>query len=337
MTSLLASLDAPPSGRERAVWFDAADYGRAKLLAGAAVPWNSPADLAAFFGKLQGMFGSDAVLVDIGAVFAQRADGDDELRAAMAARTRTGYALRTLLADEQARGAASEAIRALAATAGAAPLILTVPAPGRWLAAAARQAGSDPGPPEAARAETAAMYCADLLRTFAGAGVGGLLLDEGGGSAGELISAEAYRSVLNIAEHYEWPVLIRTEAAAAWPHGSVPGVAAWIGCAAPAAPHGRWGLVAGADFWDGASPPAGAGFVLATVPAQADPEAVMKRVRTLILRTGPGGPGTHYRSANRRRTIRRWTPHVPPPWRARPTSRPRWPRAPRRCPRTSTS
>jgi hypothetical protein len=340
VTGLLASLDAPPSGRERAIWFDAADYGRAKLLADGAVPWNSPADLAAFFGKLQGMFGSDAVLVDVGAVFAQRAASDGQLRAAMAARTRPGYALRTLLADEQARGAATEAIRALAATAGAVPLILTTPTPGRWLAAAARQAGSDPGPPDADQAETAAMYCADLLRTFAGAGGRGLLLDEGGVPALELIPAEAYRSVLNIAEHYEWPVVIRTEAAAAWPHGSVPGVAAWIGCAPPSeSPNpaaGRWGVVAGGDFWDGTGPPAGAGFVLATVPAQADPETVMKRVRTLILWTGPDGPGTHYRSANRRRTIRRWSPHVPPPWRARPTSRPRWPRAPRRYPRTST-
>ena len=338
MTGLLASLDAPPSGRERAIWFDAADYGRAKLLADGAVPWNSTADLAAFFGKVQGMFGSDAVLVDIGAVFAQRAAGDGQLRAAMAARTRPGYALRTLLADEQARGAATEAIRALAATAGAVPLILTAPTPGRWLAAAAGQAGSDPGSADADQAETAAMYCADLLRTFAGAGVGGLLLDEGGVPARELIPAEAYRSVLNIAEHYEWPAVIRTGAAAAWPHGNVPGVAAWIGCGPPSGPAaGRWGVVAGADFWDGASPPADAGFVLATVPAQADPEAVMKRVRTLILRTGPDGPGTHYRSANRRRTIRRWTPHVRPPWRARPTSRLRWPRAPRRYPRTSTS
>jgi hypothetical protein len=42
-----------------------------------------------------------------------------------------------------------------------------------------------------------------------------------------------------------------------------------------------WGVVAGTGFWDGTGPPAGAGFVLATVPAQADPEAVMKRVRTL--------------------------------------------------------
>jgi hypothetical protein len=170
VSRLLASLDEPPSGRERAVWFDAADYGRAKLLADAAVPWHDPAELTSFVAKLQGMFRSDAILADVADVFAQRAAGDAQLRAAMAARTRPGYALRMLLADEQARGAAAEAVRALAATAGGVPLVLIAPAPGRWLGAAAQQAGSDPGPIDSGRAETAAMYVADMLRTFGGLG-----------------------------------------------------------------------------------------------------------------------------------------------------------------------
>ncbi len=281
MSRLLASLDAPPSGRERAIWFDAADYGRAKLLAGGAVPWNSPAELTAFVAKLQGMFRSDAILADVADVFAQRAARDANLRAAMAARTRPGYALRTLLADEQARGVAAEAVRALTATAGGVPLILTVPTPGRWLGAAAERAGSDPGPIDADRTETAAMYVADMLRTFGGLGVNGLLLDEGSTPESDLIHPEASRSVLNVADHYEWPVLIRADAAAAWPHGSVPGVAVWLGPAAADGTVGRWGVVADAGFWDGDDPAPDADLVLAPVPAQADPEAVMKRVRAL--------------------------------------------------------
>ena len=281
MSRLLASLDAPPSGCARPTWFDAAAYGRAKLLGGGDVPWDSPAELSSFFAKLGGMFRSDAILVDVADIFAQRPAADQRLRAAMAARSRPGYALRTLLGDEQARGTAAEAVRVLAATSGSVPLVLTVPAPGRWLVAAARQAGSDPEPPDTGQAETAAMYSADFLRLFAGAGVDGLLLDEGPVPAGELIHPEAYRPVLNVADHYEWPVLIRTGAAAAWPHGPVPDVAVWLGSAGPGGPAGRWGVVAGADFWDGVDPPTGAGLVLAPVPAAADPEAVMKRVRAL--------------------------------------------------------
>lgn len=282
MSRLPASLDAPPSGRARPVWFDAAGYGRAKLLGGGPVPWDSPAELSAFFAKVQGMFGSDAILVDVADVFALRATADAGLRAAMAARSRPGYALRTLLGDEQARGTAAEAAGVLAATSGAVPVILAVPAPGRWLAAAAGQAGTDPGTPGTAQAETAAMYCADLLRAFGGTGVDGLMLDEGAAAAGELADPEAYRSVLNVGEHYEWPVVVRAGAAPAWPHGGVSGVALWLGSAPVGGPPpGRWGLVAGADFWAGAAPPAEAGVVLAPVPEQADPEAVMARVRAL--------------------------------------------------------
>lgn len=281
MSRLPASLDAPPSGRACPVWFDAAAYGRVRLLGGGDLPWDSPAELGSFFAKIGGMFRSDAILVDVADVFAQRAAADQQLRAAMAARSRPGYALRTLLGDEQARSTAAEAVRVLAATSGPVPLVLTVPAPGRWLVAAARQAGSDPGPPDAGQAETAAMYSADFLRMFAGIGVDGLLLDEGRVPAAELIHPDAYRPVLNVAGHYEWPVLIQTDAAAAWPHGRVPGIAAWLGSAAPGGPSGRWGIVAGPDFWNGADPPAEADLVFAAVPAQADPEAVMNRVRAL--------------------------------------------------------
>ena len=282
MSRLLASLDAPPSGRARPIWFDAAAYGRARLLGGGDVPWASPAELSSFFAKIGGMFRSDAVLVDLADLFAQRTAADQQLRAAMATRSRPGYALRTLLGDEQARSTAAEAVRVLAATSGPVPLVLTVPTPGRWLVAAAQQAGSDPGPPDAAQAETAAIYSADFLRMFADTGVDGLLLDEGRVPAGELIHPEAYRPVLNVADYYEWPVLIQTDAAAAWPHGPVPGVALWLGSAAtgPASyrPLGRGGRP---GLLGRRRPAAGADLVLAPVPAEADPEAVMKQVRAL--------------------------------------------------------
>src|SRR6185312_15518866 len=103
VSRLLASLDASPSGRARPVWFDAVAYGRARLLGGGDVPWQAPAELTSFFGKTQAMFGSDAILADIADLFEQRAAADQALRTAMAARSRPGYALRTLLGDERAR------------------------------------------------------------------------------------------------------------------------------------------------------------------------------------------------------------------------------------------
>ncbi len=281
MPDLLASLDAPPSGRTAAIWFDSLAYCREKLLSGAPLPWGSPGELTALVGKAQGLFRSDALLVDLGDLYAERVAADGELRAAMAARSRPGYALRTLLGDERARAIAKEAVTAIAAGSGATPVVLSIPSPARWLRVTAEQAGQEPVPPDPDRADTAAMYIADFLRIFAGEGVDGLLLDEGPAPPGELIHPEAYRSVLNVADHYEWPVLISCGTAPAWPHGAVSGVAGWIGSAAASQAAGRSGIFAGADFWAGAEPASGADLLLAVVPAGADPGAVMQRVRAL--------------------------------------------------------
>jgi len=104
MADLLAALDAPPSGRSQPTWFDSLAYCRAKLLSGGLVPWDSPGEVTAFFGKAQGMFRSDALLVDLGDLLAWRVADDGLLRTAMAARSRPGYALRTLLGDERLCG-----------------------------------------------------------------------------------------------------------------------------------------------------------------------------------------------------------------------------------------
>lgn len=281
MTNLLPSLDTPPSGRKRPVWFDSLAYCRQKLLAGRPVPWTAPGELAAFYGKAQDMFGSDALLVDLGDLFAQRA-ADDRLRQAMAARSRPGYALRTLLGDDEARTGAQHAVEALTAGRSAAPTVLTIPAPGRWLSVAVAQAGQDTpspetGPPDADRTEAAAVYVADLLRIFANGGVTGLLLDEGPTAAADLAPPAAYQPVLNLAAHYGWPVFVRTDAAPAWPHGPVAGLAGWVGSAPPRLPEGRWGLVASPDRWADAQ----GDLVLAIVPVDADPETIMQRVRAL--------------------------------------------------------
>ena len=281
MAELQASLDTPPSGRSKAVWFDSLAYCRAKLLSGRPVPWAAPGELAAFTAKAQGMFHSDALLVDLADLFAWRASTDSELRAAMGARTRPGYALRTLLADEQARAAAVDAIRTTGAEGRTPPVIVCIPSPARWLTISAAQAGHEAEPPDADRADTAAMYIADFLRTFATTPVAGVLLHEGATEAAGLIGADAYRPVFNVTDHYGWSALICTEAARAWPSGAVAGVAAWIGSAPPVQPPGPWGLHAGDDFWGGGEARTDADFVLAVVPAQADPEVVMTRVRAL--------------------------------------------------------
>jgi hypothetical protein len=69
------------------------------------VPWDSPGEVVAFFGKAQGMFRSDALLVDLGDLLAWRVGHDGFLRTAMAAHSRPGYALRRAGAE---RGTAAQ-------------------------------------------------------------------------------------------------------------------------------------------------------------------------------------------------------------------------------------
>lgn len=283
MSSLAASLDAPPSGRAAPVWFDSLAYCREKLLNGSPVPWALPGELSAFFVKAQGMFRSDAVLVDLADLHAQRVENDDALTAAMAARRRPGFALRTLLADERARATAHDAITAIGAGVTALPVVLSVPSPSRWLVIAARQAGGAPQePPELQHVDAAAMYVADRLRAFATDPVDGLLLDDGPTAPDALVDMEGSRPVFNVAGHYNWPVWVRTDNAPCWPHGGIAGVAGWLGASAPRQDAGPWGLVHTVDTEEPHVPAVtGGGPVLATVPAAADPDAMMSWVRQL--------------------------------------------------------
>jgi hypothetical protein len=284
MLALATSLDNPPSGRPTPIWFDALAYCREKLLNGAPVPWASPGELSAFFAKSQGMFRSDALLVDLADLYAERVKQEDALVAAMVARPRPGFALRTLLADEGARAVAADAMTAIGAGDDSTPLVLSMPSPARWLAVAAQQAGAaSDGFPEPRHVEAAAMYMADFLRILATARVDGLLLDEASTPETALAPAEAYRPVLNVAAHYEWPVWIRTDTAPCWPQGETDGVAGWLGDRAPADPAGPWGIVLVAAPARAAEPvpTTGGGAVLAIIPATADPDAVMRWVREL--------------------------------------------------------
>ena len=282
--SLDSSLAEPPSGRAHPVWFDSLAYCRAKLLDDGSVPWESPGELSAFFAKSQGMFHSDALLIDLDDLYAERVSGDDALAGAMAARTRPGFALRTLLADERTRTVAEGALTALGGADSATPVVLSLPSPARWLTIASEQAGVPATePPDPALVENAAMYMADLLRIFAGARVDGLVLNEGPATEDNLADTEGYRPVLNVAGHYEWPVWVRTDDAGCWPRGRIEGVLGWFGNRPPAGTGGRWGIVLtpGPGLETGPLPSAGGGPVLAIVPEAGDPELVMRWVRQL--------------------------------------------------------
>src|SRR5882672_7357757 len=88
---------------------------------------------ANFVGQAQGLLNPDVTLLDLGRFHTARIAANERLRESMSARTRTGYALKTLLADPETAHQASELASVLAQTSKA-PLVLQIPAPTVWLA-----------------------------------------------------------------------------------------------------------------------------------------------------------------------------------------------------------
>jgi hypothetical protein len=259
-------LSNPPSGRAFPLILDHASYGSTRILRGAPVPWSEPVACQSYFGQAQGLLRPDTTLVDVGAAYDQHLASRPELVDVMGARSRTGYALRTLLADDGLAAAAVRLVEVLGETSRQ-PVVLQVPAPLRWLALAQARAGNgDLTAIEPDHGESASMYLADWLRRFEQLPVTLLLLDGRRNDDPALsgLVAEnlaAYTPVLNAVEHYRWGLALRTDHALDFHRGAA-------------------GAVVPSSFWsDGVAPQGSALF--AEVPADAEPELVLARLAHL--------------------------------------------------------
>lgn len=242
---------------------DHLDYTRHLLLRGAPVPWDDVAGFVSFFRQGQGLLGAEAALVDLGAYYRSVVASRPELRDAMAARTRTGHALKTLLADDAA-AVGAVALASAVATTSRAPLVVQVPAPLTWLGSLAAEAGAgNLDAIESHHAENMAVYMADWLRRLSGVPVATLLLDGRRTDRSELPpdSLEQSAPVANATEHYRWGLAMRFD----------DGVDL-VG-------HDRGGAVLAGEYWTGTDLDVpDADLVVTTIPAQASPEDVLSRL-----------------------------------------------------------
>jgi hypothetical protein len=186
----------------------------------------------------------------------------------MGVRSRTGYALKTLLADDALADAVVSLARILAQT-NQQPLVLQLPAPMRWLALTQQATGqTDVTAIDADQGESASMYLADWLRRFGALPVTLLLLDGRRADAPALtgLMAEdlaAYSPLVNAAAHYRWGIALRTDDKLEL-HGS--DVA---------------GAVLPPSFWVDEPAPE-ARVLLAEVPGDVEPEHMLKRLASLV-------------------------------------------------------
>lgn len=265
-TTFDAVLTSPPSGRAVPLILDHTSYGSARILHGAPVPWADPTRCQSYFGQAQGLLRPDLTLVDVGAAYAQQLAQRPELVEAMGARSRTGYPVRTLLADE----ALAESVRGLVDVLGSAsrlPLALQIPSPLRWLALAQAAAGQpDLTAIEPDHGESAAMYVADWLRRFETCPVALLVLDGRRADDARLDGLvdddlSTYSPVINAVDHYRWGLALRTDVALEL-HGHAPGA------------------LVPPSFWANGEAPV-AKLLLAEIPGDAEPELVLARLAAL--------------------------------------------------------
>lgn len=280
-----AVLDALTRGS--ALWLDSTAYA-GRLLAGGRIPWLDATACAAWQRKAQGLLHSDVLAVPLAEPIAAWLAANRELAEAMAAKPRTTYALKTLLADEALRAHLVALVAALRGAVGALPLVLQLPSPRRWIALAHAQAHGGAEVPQigADEIDSAAVLVADFLRSFGESAVDGLLLDEAAGD--EPADAEQlawYQPVLNVAAHYRWDVGLRLPEAVAFA-GAVAGYAYVIAprVLSGAAPAPLAGLSVPEAFWragTAAPTPAAGRFRHAQIPADSVPEQVLERIAAL--------------------------------------------------------
>ena len=272
------------------LWIDFYDYAARLFPGGGVVPWFDDAAFAAFHGKAQSLLDSDVISLPVGRVAEALLQARPALVEAMGAKSRPAYPLRRLLEDDALRDAVAGLLAPLRAADGERPLALVLPSPRCWLAAAYASAHGRPLAPEVAddadEIDGAAVYVADFLRAFAGAGVDLVLLceDDAGGPA----SAEAlalYDPVVKTARHYRWAVGL-LDVGGRLPAGAGQDLDVVI---APTPDGARGGAVLPEAFWQhGDAPQAlGARLVYASIPAGTVPEIVLERLAGLRAGQNP--------------------------------------------------
>ncbi|WP_162932183.1 hypothetical protein [Solimonas sp. K1W22B-7] len=256
------------SAGKKPLWLDYGDYAAA-LLANGAVPWLDVTAYVALQRKAQGLLRSDVLPLPLGAVSAAWVAARPALREAMAAKKRAVFPLKTLLADEDLRAHLVDLARGLRACFPDPPLALACPSPREWVAQAYRLALGEDTEVGDDEADSAAVYLADFLRSFGDAGIDVLLLQESTASEpADAAGLELYQPALNVAAHYRWETGLLAPAGRC--AAGTAGLGFVLGPEAILSP-GAWN----------AAMAAGQGLRYAAIPADAQPETVLQRLKEL--------------------------------------------------------
>ncbi|MCQ4152000.1 hypothetical protein [Rhodococcus qingshengii] len=213
-TSLLTAIATPPSGRASALLLDHHEYAQSVFLRNRPAPWEDPTSYARFFNQAQGLLKPDLAILDLNHFYTHHLEQNTTLRNALSQKTRTGYALRTMLADKDLTRNAIDLAQTLTAMASG-PVVLQIPSPMQWLRATHHHSGSsDTDSLDADDAENSSMYVADWLRGFAALPFAAILLDDRPitpSAPATPVGFDAYAPIVNVTAHYRLVIGMRDD------------------------------------------------------------------------------------------------------------------------------
>lgn len=170
--------------------------------------------------------------------------------------------LKTRLEDLALRASLADLLRALHGVIGGAGLALQLVDGAAWLAWTGDEAA------DVDDAEEACVYLAAELHGLAGSGIGAVVVTQSGTLPCD--AGEHYAALTNAASHHGWPCVICSPELRRIPAGfnaaasaaSAPGLGSWIRD----------------TQWNRADAPSQMPFIIARVPADAAPDAVLERI-----------------------------------------------------------
>ena len=186
------------------VWLDDHAY-TAHLLAHDVPPLLGIADYVAFRRQAAALLASDVTQVALDKICAAWLQEHPDLVRAMGAKARAVAPLRAMLGDETLRAHLAATVTALRRAFGGQPLVIALPSPRAWVAIARDQAGVEAIAIGQAEADSASVYVAEFLRTFAECEIDGILLVETLHNEPATRDELAwYEPVFNVASHFRW-------------------------------------------------------------------------------------------------------------------------------------
>ena len=264
------------------IWLDFLAYARRAFLGEAEIPWLQCSEFLSWDRQIHALLRPSVACLPLGPLYDVWLQANPATLDAMSKKARPGFALRQLLSEDPPRQLAIEHLRGLRDAHASMPLVISIPSPRRWLKSAHECANPQVDvEPSADDVETASVYVADFLRSFADSSVDGLLLEEEAGRSPSFAEAlSAYQPVMNIARHYRWALGLFSRQST-WAPGTRDGFDFCIGdtpgeCEAV-------GTILPEGFWEGSEPPplSAGDFYYGQIPEQAVPERVLERLAQL--------------------------------------------------------